>query len=247
MPVSGPSASLPDPAVQDASRRLEGVFLHMMFEEMAKTVPKDGLYGESPGMDVAQSWLRGEISERWAHSGGVGLGDSVARSVSDVSPDVAQPPVVGPVTSPFGPRIHPVTETPDYHEGVDIAAPIGSPVRAPFAGAVVDIKTHPHLGHTLVMRHAGGYRSVYGHLGQINVAVGDSVAAGAVVAESGDSGRATGPHLHFGLYVDGRAIDPSEWIPELKTVESMAPDNKSVQNRQGVDGAPDTRFSRQPR
>ena len=220
-------------ALIDASRRLEGVFLNMVFEEMAKTVPKDSLFGEAPGMDMVQGWLRTELSERWGRAGGVGIGDAMARRVggpsvaflldaSSVSP-AFRPPVVGDVTSGFGLRSHPVTHEADQHDGVDIAVAVGTDVRTPFPGTVARVEAHPHLGETVVVQHAGAYQTVYGHLQDATVEVGDAVAAGTVVAKSGQTGRVTGPHLHFAIYRNGRAVDPGLWIPSLRSVGPMTP------------------------
>lgn len=122
------------------------------------------------------------------------------------------PPLKGRVTSPYGPRIHPVLGVHSFHHGVDIAAPPGSPIRTPFAGRVVKIEEDSVLGLSLTLDHAGGYRSVYGHLSEVEVEEGQTVPAGSVVAQSGDSGRVTGPHLHFTLLREGKSVDPSLWI-----------------------------------
>ena len=218
------------------ARKLEGVFLNMVFEEMAKTVPKEELFGNSPGLDMVQSWLRTELSERWAHSGGVGLGDHMARRMGGSAVDLVldspggpfPTPVEGPVTSGFGMRTHPVTGAIDEHQGVDIATPVGSPVRAPFPGEVIDVGEHPRLGNTVTLQHAGGYRTLYGHIEKSNVEIGQRVSAGEAFAQSGATGQITGPHLHFAMYLNGRAVDPSRWIPELKTVEPMTLNEESA-------------------
>lgn len=205
--------------LQATARDLEGVFVGMMFEEMAKTVEEaDGLYPKTPGRDVYEGWFRTEIAQRWAKGGGAGLGDQIAKSLGADAP-APRPvgprfgsPADGPVSSTFGPRVHPVTGHRDFHEGVDLAVPVGSPVRSPFPGKVVAVAEDPHLGLAITVEHPGGYRSVYGHTEASLVKVGQSVAAGEVIGRSGQSGRVTGPHLHFALYHQGKAVDPSRWV-----------------------------------
>ena len=205
----------------------------MVFEEMAKTVPQDALYGHTPGLDMVQSWLRTELSSRWAESGGVGLGDTIATQVGGEdaefvvevrSPRAAfVPPVAGTVSSPYGFRAHPVTDGPDLHEGIDIAVPVGTEVRSPFPGRITRVEDHPHLGRMVVVTHPAGYQTTYGHLSSASVQVGDHVSPGAVVGRSGQSGRTTGPTQHFSMYHHGESVDPSQWIPALKSVDDPEP------------------------
>jgi len=250
-----------DAAIRQAARQLEGVFVSLMFEEMAKTVDDAGLFPKSPGGDMYQQWFRGAVAEKWTGVGGTGLGDQIAASLgaqadgaiglrdlkaalqtasgkvgttSDSSPALlprvapsAKPsplpasagpdsgptavrlPVPGVITSGFGSRSHPVTGRPDHHHGVDIAVPEGTPVRTPYAGRVHELGESPALGRYLVVEHQGGYRSLYGHLSETDLERGELVRAGEVIGRSGNTGRSTGPHLHFGLYRDGRAVDPT--------------------------------------
>ncbi|HJL41555.1 MAG TPA: peptidoglycan DD-metalloendopeptidase family protein [Myxococcales bacterium LLY-WYZ-16_1] len=125
------------------------------------------------------------------------------------------PPAAGPVTSAFGPRMHPVTGRADHHNGVDVAVPVGSPVRSPFSGTVVEVGEDPNLGVFVKVEHAGGYRSLFAHLSEARVQVGAWVSGGQQVAESGNTGRSTGPHLHYGLYRNGEPVDPRQLIHGL--------------------------------
>lgn len=118
-------------------------------------------------------------------------------------------PVAGRITSGFGHRTHPVTGRADHHRGIDIAAPIGTPVRLPFAGKVLEVSQDAALGRYVVVEHQNGYRSVFGHLSEVSARPGDTFREGDVVASSGNTGRSTGPHLHYGLYRHGRAVDPT--------------------------------------
>lgn len=102
-----------------------------------------------------------------------------------------------------------------YHRGVDYAAPTGSPVVAPAAGriALVDKEANGFEihGNTIGLDHGQGILSIFIHLHTINVQEGEMVKAGQVIGTVGSTGASTGPHLHWGLYVNGVAVDPVPW------------------------------------
>ncbi|MEM7675425.1 MAG: M23 family metallopeptidase [Myxococcota bacterium] len=235
------SASTSDPyALIHASRQLESVFMGQVLDAMAETIEEETLFGSSPGLDMAQGWLRTEIAKRWSASGHGGLGDGIARKLGGAPVALAlsggghvpQAPVKGRITSPFGMRVHPLTGLSALHEGIDIAAAAGSTVRSPFAGVVEGVKEDSKLGLTVVIRHASGYQTIFGHLEAVLVQPGSTVSAGGAIARSGSSGKTTGPHLHFSLFQEGRAIDPGRWIPALRpTVISSAAKKMSVERQ----------------
>jgi murein DD-endopeptidase MepM/ murein hydrolase activator NlpD len=96
----------------------------------------------------------------------------------------------------------------DHHRGVDYDVPTGTAVKAPGAGVVVLAQNLALTGETLIVDHGHGVHSAFFHLSRLDVAVGQAVEAGAVVAASGDSGVAPLPHLHWGVYLHGVAVDP---------------------------------------
>jgi Peptidase family M23 len=96
----------------------------------------------------------------------------------------------------------------DHHRGVDYDVPAGTPVRAPGAGVVALAQGLTLTGQTLVIDHGHGIHSVFFHMSRIDAVVGQAVDAGAVVGASGDTGLAATPHLHWGTYVHGVAVDP---------------------------------------
>lgn len=121
-------------------------------------------------------------------------------------------PVGGPVTSPFGMRVHPVTGVRKLHDGTDFAAPCGTPVLAAADGIVQRVGTVGGYGQRVVIEHAAGAATLYGHLSAYEVVVGRRVRAGDVVGRVGRTGYATGCHLHLTLVEDGRPVDP---LPRL--------------------------------
>jgi murein DD-endopeptidase MepM/ murein hydrolase activator NlpD len=120
-------------------------------------------------------------------------------------------PAVGRISTLFGSqRIYKGGEKGAYHSGIDIAVPTGTPVRAPADGVVILAADHPFTleGNLLMIDPGMGLNSAFLHLSKIDVHVGDRVRQGEVIAESGATGRATGPHLHWSLMWRGARIDP---------------------------------------
>ncbi len=117
-------------------------------------------------------------------------------------------PVAGAVSSRFGRRADPFTGESRKHGGLDIAAPAGTPIAAVEAGEVVVAGTRSGYGNVVMVRHADDTVGVYAHCRELNVAVGDQVAPGQSIATVGDTGRATGPHLHFEVRAEGTAVNP---------------------------------------
>jgi murein DD-endopeptidase MepM/ murein hydrolase activator NlpD len=120
-------------------------------------------------------------------------------------------PATGRISTLFGSqRIYQGGEKGAYHSGIDIAVPTGTPVRAPADGVVILAADHPFTleGNLLMIDHGMGLNSAFLHLSKIDVQVGDHVRQGQVIAESGATGRATGPHLHWSLMWRGARIDP---------------------------------------
>lgn len=123
-------------------------------------------------------------------------------------------PLVGRprITSPFGERIHPITKKRQTHKGIDFAVPSGTDVFSPAMGTVVDVWTDNTCGVALKIKHDNGYETVYCHLSRQLVQRGENVGAGCRIALSGNTGRSTGPHLHYGVKKDGTYIDPAKLI-----------------------------------
>ncbi|HSM36297.1 MAG TPA: M23 family metallopeptidase [Longimicrobiales bacterium] len=115
-------------------------------------------------------------------------------------------PVEGPVISPFGLRFRGFA--PDFHEGVDVFAPAGTPVRAMKPGLVARAGRFRGLGLAVYLDHGRGLMTIYGHLSSLAVAQGDTVEHRQVIGEVGQTGNATSPHLHFEVLRNGRAVDP---------------------------------------
>ncbi|MBX5484007.1 MAG: M23 family metallopeptidase [Myxococcaceae bacterium] len=121
-------------------------------------------------------------------------------------------PTRGWVTSDFGHRLDPYTADQVMHAGLDIAAPHGKDVHAPADGTVVFAGLEGGYGNVLVIDHGYGIKTRYGHLSAILVKPGDKVTRGQKVALVGNTGRSTGPHLHYEVRVNGIAQNPRKFI-----------------------------------
>jgi murein DD-endopeptidase MepM/ murein hydrolase activator NlpD len=117
-------------------------------------------------------------------------------------------PIRARINSGFGRRTSPWGEGIEFHRGIDLAADPGTPVRATAPGVVSFAGKTPDYGNTIVVDHGGDIKTRFGHLHKIHIASGDRVERGQEIALSGNTGRSTGPHLHYELLVQGRPIDP---------------------------------------
>jgi Rod binding domain-containing protein len=127
-------------------------------------------------------------------------------------------PVVGRLTSHYGMRSDPFTTEQKVHHGVDIASPLGTPIRAALPGTVTFSGWKQGYGLTVIISHADGYTTQYSHNSENLVQVEEHVAQKQPIALVGQSGRATGPHLHFEVKREGKTIDPLPLIARKEPV-----------------------------
>ncbi len=142
---------------------------------------------------------------------------AVAHACRKITPEIYwQGPFVKPVpgrmTSPFGLRRYFNGQPRSPHSGADFAAPVGTPVKASNRGVVVMARDCYLSGKTLIVDHGYGLFTLYCHLSSFKAAVGDQVPKRAVIALSGKSGRITGPHLHWGVSLLGKRLDPQSLL-----------------------------------
>jgi len=121
---------------------------------------------------------------------------------------------LGSITSPFGPRMDPFRNLYAMHRGIDFRAPTGEPVLATAQGVVITAEKNSKsgFGTVVVIRHKNGITTLYGHLSEYSVKVGDKVKPGDVVGKVGNTGRSTGPHLHYGIRVGDSHVDPIDYF-----------------------------------
>ena len=121
-------------------------------------------------------------------------------------------PTSGPITSPFGYRIHPIFGTQIYHSGIDIGVDTGTPIVAADGGVVIEADWLGGYGYAVVIDHGNGLSTLYGHNSELAVSLGQSVQQGQVIAYAGSTGYSTGPHCHFEVRVNGSPVDPMGYL-----------------------------------
>ena len=140
-------------------------------------------------------------------SDGDGEGDPLI-GWSPVIGEIVWPTEGSKITSTFGSRVHPITGLIKLHAGVDIGVPIGTPVYAAKSGKVIFADFLGTAGNAIMIQHDGGMETRYYHLNKVKVESGQTVKAGEEIAESGNTGGSTGPHLHFEVRVNGEPVNP---------------------------------------
>ena len=144
------------------------------------------------------------------------LRELIKRRTAYLPPGVMPPPsaggmmypVNGPITSPFGYRIHPITGSSRFHSGLDFGVGYGVPIQAADNGVVIEAGWVGGYGNTVIIDHGAGWTTLYGHASSLNVSNGQTVRQGQTVSFVGSTGFSTGPHLHFEVRYQGNPVDP---------------------------------------
>ncbi len=217
----------------EAAQRFEGLMIQMMVKEMRKTLPDNGLFG-SDDISMYEDLFDQVIADRIAEGRGLGLAEQMlqdskgnlvgsgdASGAADLlpgSPRISLPtvdpgrrvpmPVFGKITSLFGQRHDPIHGQQRQHNGMDIAAPEGSPIQSIRPGVVTFAGDMGTYGKVVVVDHGEGLETRYAHCSELLVEEGESVRPGNVIAKVGSTGRSTGPHLHFEARKGDQPLDP---------------------------------------
>jgi murein DD-endopeptidase MepM/ murein hydrolase activator NlpD len=233
-PASAPAADSRDVArVAELATQFESMLLGQMLKEMrqAGSWKEEGDGDAMGGGQALFEALDVELALRLSKAQSLGLRDQFVRQVtgrSVAAPAVAPAafPLTGAagltgggegvsaqVTSGFGWRPDPMTGAAAFHRGIDVRAAYGATVASAGPGAVVFAGTQGGYGQTVVVDHGNGLQTRYAHLSVIGVRVGDTLGEGSPVGQAGQTGRATGTHVHFEATVGGQPVDP-ESVPE---------------------------------
>lgn len=222
----------PDPHAADAAREFESYMVSFLAQQLRASLP------EGPFSSGATAMFGGlfdqEIGRRVAEGGGLGLRQELERALSSAGVDAlpARPtaanrspgaprPLPGAlsnlparITSAFGTREDPFGQGQRRHQGLDLAHPEGTPIRAIAGGTVTFAGTRGGYGNLVVVKLPDGTETRYAHCATLDVQAGATVAAGGTLGTVGHTGRATGPHLHFEVREGGRPVDPAAWAAE---------------------------------
>lgn len=218
-----------DEKLRKACKDFESVFTYQLLRSMRKTIDKCDLFHGGSGEEVYESLLDQELAKSMAGRGKKSLAEILYQDLRQkdviLSPEVEplpvrieeRPkapgiPVKGRLSSAFGWRDHPVTGERAFHQGIDLAAHTGTPVRASLPGKVVLSDFKEGYGNVVVLDHGSGFTTLYAHNKENHVQEGQWIQAGEQIAAVGSTGRSTGPHLHFEVRRNGRHLDPEEFI-----------------------------------
>ncbi len=138
---------------------------------------------------------------------------TVAPPAGDPSVQGYDWPLIGRLSSGFGPRIHPIFGTRRQHTGIDVGGTSGEPIYAAKGGTVLSAGWRGGYGNAVVIDHGDGFSTLYAHQSKMAVQAGDVVDRGEVIGFVGNTGWSTAPHLHFELRLNGEPIDPLPYLP----------------------------------
>jgi murein DD-endopeptidase MepM/ murein hydrolase activator NlpD len=182
--------------------------------------------GTSAGSNIRSEMFLETLADAVAQAGGIGLASQLEASMAPGQEGKAAPgptplyphshshtheaPSIldGAITSKFGQRKDPFTGESTFHKGMDVGAAEGTPISAAMGGVVKRAELHPGYGQMVEIEHEGGVSTLYAHASELKVKPGQRVEAGQEIALVGQTGRATGPHLHFEVRVNGHSVDP---------------------------------------
>jgi murein DD-endopeptidase MepM/ murein hydrolase activator NlpD len=202
----------------DAAAALEATLLRQL---LASSGAFKG--GQGAGEQLHAQMFMEALADAVSQSGGLGLSKVLESSLggpedkfSDSENDAARsatgapasPKSQGSTSSGFGMRAHPIDGVQKFHTGIDLRGKEGTPILAAADGVVRSAGTRGGYGNAVEIDHGNGVTTLYGHASELGVKPGDQVQKGQEIGEVGMTGRATGPHLHFEVRVEGKPVDP---------------------------------------
>jgi murein DD-endopeptidase MepM/ murein hydrolase activator NlpD len=213
--------------VKEAAIQFEAMFTRMLFKEMRASMPEDGMFA-SKEMSMFMGMLDEQMAEEIARRGGFGLAKDMQSymktSNEKTAPTRDRMPVKGRITSGFGDRRHPIAGVHRHHDGMDIAAPEGTPIRSVRGGSVTFSGKRGGYGNVVIVDHGNGLNTRYAHCRDLNVKNGDKVFPGTILGTVGSTGQSTGPHLHLEAHRNGKAVNPETLFGWKDTISSQTED-----------------------
>ncbi|HEU5323706.1 MAG TPA: M23 family metallopeptidase [Methylomirabilota bacterium] len=213
--IAGINQRLADLGKEMASwRELHGRIWEPFGPEMQPGARDRGIGGGRPPADFKQGDELNQLADLVTEQGDNlrALDRVMGRAGKVLAALPSRWPVRGGVNSEYGRRRSPWTEEPEFHSGLDIRAGHGTAVRAPSAGTVIHAGAAAEYGTTVILDHGQDIRTLYGHLAKVAVQPGQRVERGTLLAYTGNTGRSTGPHLHYEIHVKGRPVNPRAYL-----------------------------------
>jgi murein DD-endopeptidase MepM/ murein hydrolase activator NlpD len=195
--------------------RLEGLKSEALANRAAAKSEEDRQQELLKEVQAKKSDFQSELNALQVESGAVGEFLRQIQAGQKLAPrkrHTFKAPVNGPISSGFGERVHPILGDVRMHTGVDFAVGTGYPIKAAGPGIVVWAGPRGGYGNAVIIDHRNGLATLYGHQSKVNVAVGDKVSTGQVIGFVGQTGLATGPHLHFEVRELGAPVDPMLYL-----------------------------------
>ena len=228
------SSEMMAPSRAETIKNLAAQFESVLLSQMLRDTQPDGAESDGGGFgSPLTDTMYGAMGDSLAKAGGFGLATSLEDAMARTTPGgdlsatagtgMPAPRVYSPylpegsssfvldperVSSAYGTRKDPIAGDTRVHQGIDIPLATGVAVRSVKGGTVIESDTRGGYGNTVVVDHGNGVTTRYAHLSKLGVSVGDKVTTGQAVGKAGQTGRATGPHLHLEVRKDGVAIDP---------------------------------------
>jgi murein DD-endopeptidase MepM/ murein hydrolase activator NlpD len=215
-------------SVKKAAREMESLFAYEMIKAMRATT--GGSAGSGLGNDTYMTLFDLELAKLFAERG-LGLQDMFAKGLAAASGPAkdSRPASMGDelktilpgnrdirISSGFGPRKDPISGDRKFHYGLDIPAPLGTEIHPVKKGTVQFSGEQAGYGNVVVIDHGDGFVSTYAHNAAGLVSAGDTVSPETVIATVGSTGRSTGPHVHFEVAYEGKAVNPRALLAKVE-------------------------------
>lgn len=214
---------------KQVAQEFESLFLAQLLTIMQESVESSGLFDGGPGKEIYSAMMNQELGRALAAGGGMGLSKLLEPYMTGKT-NAADPKSIHPLPNPteqrkgdgkvsantpdfvlssnLGWRKDPFSGEWRYHRGVDFAAPRGTEVRSLSRGRVIFAGSQGGYGNTVVVESENGVKTRYAHLSEMGVNKGEEVSQGQEIGKVGETGRATGPHLHLEMERSGKLLDP---------------------------------------
>ena len=218
-----------DKQLKKACQDFEAIFTYQLLKSMRKTIEKCDLFHGGQGEEIYESLLDQELAKKLAGSGRTSLANLLYQQLRGEAglgelPETERGEEIGSsaqnfqwplrtrISSGFGWRKDPINGQKRFHQGIDLPAEEGSPVRAALSGRVIYSDFQQDYGQVVVLDHGHGFTTLYAHNKENLVNTGDWVREGSCLARVGSSGRSTGSHLHFEVRKNGEYLDPLDYL-----------------------------------